>query len=87
MSGLEKALFNLKVRLSAYRKPADSLPTALCLRNTDTRLRKKLINMKTVHSEATQPPSSKSQQGREDREGQAQEGTPSPPSHAPRKSS
>jgi hypothetical protein len=32
--------------------------------------------MEIVHSKATEPPSSKSQQGREDRERQAQEGVP-----------
>jgi hypothetical protein len=41
--------------------------------------------MEIVHSKATEPPSSKSQQGREDRERQAQEGEclPSPIPHLP----
>jgi hypothetical protein len=74
MSGLEKALFNLKVsqRLSY---PGDGGETR-CLHKFDG-LHEKEFNtdgLDLVHSEATEPTSRKSQQRREDRERQAQEG-------------
>jgi hypothetical protein len=73
MSGLEKALFNLKASLSANLGGAQF---AACAQDCDSSplniaCEPLLTSSRAVHGKATEPTSRQSREGREDREGQA----------------
>lgn len=80
MSGLEKALFNLKVHPPhrPSHRPAWSLPRHL-LPCIPPIVAYSALTPITVHRKATEPTSRQSRQGRDERKSKAQEGDPAKP--------